>query len=65
MNISENLPHFFFKQTFFTKNNFSSIQFDFKTNYICILKNIKYFKNKNQIVYSNKMLKLHNMRYKA
>lgn len=65
MNIGENLPHFFFKQTFFTKNNFSSIQFDFKTNYICILKNIKYFKNKNQIIYSNKMLKLHNMRYKA
>lgn len=65
MNTRRNLPKFFFQQTFFDKTILSVVQFDFKTSSLCILKNIKPIIDKNGIIRDNKMLKLHNMRYKS
>ena len=65
MNTRRNLPKFFFQQTFFDKTMLGAVQFDFKTSSLCILKNSNRIINRNSIIWDNKMLKLHSMRYKS
>lgn len=65
MNTRRNLPKFFFQQTFFDKTMLGAVQFDFKTSSLCILKNSNRTINRNSIIWDNKMLKLHNIRYKS
>ena len=58
------IPPFFLKQTYYDSANTNNIQYDYLTNYFCILKK----KNTiiwNDYIYNNKLLKLHDFRYKA
>jgi hypothetical protein len=65
MNSKKKIPTFFKKQILQNKKQLNSISFDFITNYFYILNlNSIGFDNKG-ILFRNKLLKLHNFRYKA
>jgi hypothetical protein len=65
MNSKKKIPTFFKKQILQNKKQLNSISFDFITNYFYILNlNSIGFDNK-EILFRNKLLKLHNFRYKA
>jgi len=65
MSIKKKIPKFFTKQTYKIKNLKNIIQYDYITNYFCILKEKKNYITLNDYIFSNKLLKLHNFRYKA
>lgn len=65
MSIKKKTPKFFIKQTYKIKNLKNIIQYDYITNYFCILREKKNYITLNDYIFSNKLLKLHNFRYKA
>ena len=65
MKSKQNIPPFFSKQIYHNKHASNDVQYDFLTNYFCILKKKKIFTSLNGPIGSNKLLKLHDFRYKA
>ena len=65
MQPKKKIPNIFYKQNFFIEKLFNHIQYDYITNYICVLKENKTIITLNNLVYKNKMLKLNDFRYKA
>ena len=65
MLVKKKIPKFFSKQIYKIENFKNIIQYDYITNYFCILKEKKTYTNINDYIFSNKLLKLHNFRYKA
>lgn len=65
MKSKQNIPPFFAKQIYHNKHASNGVQYDFLTNYFCILKKKKMFTPLNGPIGSNKLLKLHDFRYKA
>jgi hypothetical protein len=65
MEMRKNIPKFFSKQIYTLIGLCNKLQYDFVTNYFCILKKEKTFTIINQVIYSNKLLKLHDFRYKC
>lgn len=65
MSIKKKIPKYFLKQTYKIQGLKNIIQYDFITNYFCILKEKNNYIKINNFIFSNKLLKLHNLRYKA
>jgi hypothetical protein len=65
MEIKKKTPKFFSKQIFIFKKIKNSIQYDFITNYFCIIKNCEKYEKINEYLFNNKMLKMNNFRYKS
>lgn len=65
MELKRKTPKFFSYQLFnFNKTN-SAIQYDFVTNYFCVIKNCISFEAINEYILNNKLLKMHNFRFKS
>lgn len=65
MEIKKKTPKFFSKQIFSFKKIKNAIQYDFITNYFCIIKNTETYEKVNEYLFNNKMLKMNNFRYKS
>jgi hypothetical protein len=65
MELKKKTPKFFSYQLFnFNKVN-SAIQYDFITNYFSVLKDCISFESINEYIFNNKLLKMHNFRFKS
>jgi len=65
MQMKKKTPKFFSKQKLSIKNIKNIIQYDFITNYFFIVKKITSFFGLDTFIFKNKLLKMHNFRYKA
>ena len=65
MKQKKNIPNFFSKQVYTNNKVLNNIQFDYITNYFCVLKKNSSITLLNKIINNNKLLKLHNFRYKS
>jgi hypothetical protein len=65
MELKKNIPKFFSKQIYLLGDLVNKLQYDFTTNYFCIFKTENILTIVNKVVYSNKLLKLHDFRYKS
>lgn len=65
MELRQKIPKFFSKQIYTVNDINNKIQYDFLTNYFCILKKQNSMTLLNKAIYSNKLLKLHDFRYKS
>ena len=65
MQKKKNIPNVFAKQVLQNKNKLHYIQFDFITNYFSILKKNIYTLCETEALKQNKLIKLHDFRYKA
>jgi len=65
MEIKKNTPKFFAKQIFIFKKIKNAIQFDFLTNYFCVIKECEAYEKIHDYIFNNKLLKMHNFRYKC
>lgn len=65
MEIKKNTPKFFDKQIFIFKKIKNAIQYDFLTNYFCVIKHCEAYEKLHDYIFNNKMLKMHNFRYKC
>ena len=65
MNRKKKIPKFFKKQTVINKQVDNCIQYDFITNYFFIVKNKHNSICNESVIFDNKLLKLHDFRYKA
>lgn len=65
MEMRKKIPNFFYKQVFSVNNGINKIQYDFITNYFCIIRKENLSNKTNLIIHNNKLLKLHNFRYKC
>lgn len=59
------IPTYFYKQSIQQKFVFNSIHYDFLTNYFCNLKQNNQIIYQEDLIYKNKLLKIHDFRYKA
>ena len=64
MKKKKNIPSVLSKHIVFNKSTFSTIQYDFITNYFSVIK-LKQDIILNEFIHTNKLLKLHNFRYKS
>lgn len=65
MKQKKKIPNFFSKQIYYSKQILNNIQIDYITNYFCIIKKNYNVTLINKIVNTNRLLKLHNFRYKS
>lgn len=65
MEFKKKIPKFFLKQIYTVSGLLNKIHYDFLTNYFCIIKKQKLLTLTNQVIYNNKLLKLHDFRYKS
>jgi hypothetical protein len=65
MSIKKKVPKYFLKQIYKIEAIKSYIQYDYLTNYFCVLKESNGHYKINSFISENKMLKLHNLRYRA
>jgi hypothetical protein len=65
MQQKKQIPPFFSKQVYSNSQVHNTIQFDYLTNYFCILKNTLRLTVLNKAIYSNKFIKLQDFRYKS
>ncbi|NCT58946.1 hypothetical protein GW776_05565 [archaeon] len=65
MNSKRKIPGFFAKQTLQNKQFNNEVCFDFLTNYFYIIDSNSIGLSIKDVFYKNKLLKLHNFRYKA
>lgn len=65
MEFKKKIPKFFSKQIYTSNGILNKIHYDFLTNYFCILKKNKLLTTTHDVIYNNKLLKLHDFRYKS
>lgn len=65
METKKKTPKFFSRQSLSFKNVNNAIQYDFITNYFCVVKSSKVYEKTNDYVFNNKMLKMHKFRFKS
>jgi len=65
MKQKKKIPSFFSKQIYSANNVLNMIQFDYVTNYFCVLKPNTNTTILNKVISTNRLLKLHDFRYKS
>jgi hypothetical protein len=65
MQKKKRLPSFFTKQIYWNTNIMNSIQYDFLTNYFCVIKNDVTTGTLHQNIKTNKLMRLNDFRYKS
>ena len=65
MKQKKKIPSFFSKQIYSAGNVLNTIQFDYITNYFCVLKKGGNITMLNKVISTNRLLKLHDFRYKS
>ena len=65
MSKKKKIPNLFYKQSVYKTFIINNIQYDFTTNYFCNLKYKNNILNEKSLIFHNKMLKIHDFRYKS
>ena len=65
MKQKKKIPSFFSKQVYSSGSVLNIVQFDYITNYFCILKHSGNVTMLNKVILTNRLLKLHDFRYKS
>ena len=65
METKKKTPKFFSRQTVNFKNINNAIQYDFITNYFCVIKASKVYEKTDDYISNNKLLKMHKFRFKS